>query len=81
MAKVKKAKLPTRAQYVGAKMANFLYNLKSNQALSKEDRERAALLQNQWDVLATFRLDNSQPFGWTTPSSALSLKRLCRQEN
>lgn len=58
MAKVKKAKRPTRAQYVGAKMANFLYNLKSNQALSKEDRERAALLQNQWDVLATFRLDN-----------------------
>lgn len=73
MAKVKKAKLPTRTQYVGAKMANFLYNLKSNQALSKEDRERAALLQNQWDTLATF--------GWTTPSSALSLKRLCRQEN
>lgn len=58
MAKVKKVKLPTRAQYVGAKMANFLYNLKSNQALSKEDRERAALLQNQWDTLATFRLDN-----------------------
>jgi hypothetical protein len=48
----------TRADFIGAKMANFLFNLKYNTALSESDREYAKKLQEQWDSVAVFRVDN-----------------------
>ena len=48
----------TRADFIGAKMANFLFNLKYNTALSERDREYAKTLQEQWDSVAVFRIDN-----------------------
>jgi len=48
----------TRADFIGAKMANFLFNLKYNTALSERDREYAKKLQEQWDSVAVFRIDN-----------------------
>jgi len=48
----------TRADFIGAKMANFLFNLKYNTALSATDREYATKLQEQWDSIAVFRVDN-----------------------
>jgi hypothetical protein len=48
----------TRADFIGAKMANFLFNLKYNEALSQKDRDYAKLLQEQWDSVAVFRIDN-----------------------
>jgi len=48
----------TRADFIGAKMANFLFNLKYNTALKPEDRAYAESLQKQWDSIAVFRIDN-----------------------
>jgi len=62
MAKAKREKMTrrpvTRADFIGAKMANFLFNLKYNPALSASDREWAKTLQEQWDSVAVFRIDN-----------------------
>ena len=62
MAKAKRKKVTrrpvTRADFIGAKMANFLFNLKYNTALSASDREFATKLQEQWDSVAVFRIDN-----------------------
>ena len=55
----KEARRPvTRADFIGAKMANFLFNLKYNTNLSASDREFAKKLQEQWDSVAVFRIDN-----------------------
>jgi len=62
MAKAKREKMTrrpvTRADFIGAKMANFLFNLKYNTALSEKDREYCKTLQEQWDSVAVFRIDN-----------------------
>jgi hypothetical protein len=59
MPKRKETRRPvTRADFIGAKMANFLFNLKYNTALSEKDREYAKTLQEQWDSVAVFRVDN-----------------------
>ena len=60
MAKAKKAtrRPVTRADFIGAKMSNFLFNLKYNTSLSERDREFAKTLQEQWDSVAVFRIDN-----------------------
>lgn len=58
-AKAKEKRRPvTRADFIGAKMANFLFNLKYNTNLSEKDREYAKKLQEQWDSVAVFRIDN-----------------------
>jgi hypothetical protein len=63
MAKAKRKKEATRrpvtrADFIGAKMANFLFNLKYNSNLSEKDRAYATTLQEQWDSVAVFRIDN-----------------------
>ena len=48
----------TRADFVGSLMANFMFYLKHNSALSAEDRQQAAKLQAQWDSVCPIRLNN-----------------------
>jgi hypothetical protein len=48
----------TRADFIGAKMANFLFSLQYEKALSPEQRALAKLLMEQWDSVAVFRVNN-----------------------
>ena len=50
----------TRRDFIGVKMANFLYALKYNKALPEETRKQAQELQEQWDSVCPFayRLNN-----------------------
>ena len=56
----KKAKhLPSsKREFVGCEMANLLYCVKTADGVPKHIRERAALLQERWDTVSDFRLDN-----------------------
>jgi hypothetical protein len=48
----------TRADFVGAKMANFLHAMGQNPALDEATRREARLLCQQWDVICLFRINN-----------------------
>ena len=48
----------TRRDFIGMKMANFLYSMKHNSALDEHTRAEAEKLQKQWDGICPFRLNN-----------------------
>jgi len=48
----------TRADFVGAKMANYLWQLQYNKSLTEEERELAKKLCAQWDSIAVVRINN-----------------------
>jgi hypothetical protein len=48
----------TRADFIGAKMANFLYSMAQNSALPQHERAEAKKLYEQWDSVCLFRLNN-----------------------
>ena len=48
----------TRADFVGTKMANFLFSMAHNKALPEYDRAEARKLQEQWDAVCPVRLNN-----------------------
>ena len=48
----------TRRDFIGMKMANFLHALKYNTALDEHTRAEAKKLQEQWDGICPFRLNN-----------------------
>lgn len=48
----------TRADFVGAKMANFLFALSQNPALDEDSRAEAKKLCEQWDSVCPVRLNN-----------------------
>jgi hypothetical protein len=48
----------TRADFIGAKMANFLYAMAQNPALDAHTREEAKTLCDQWDSVCLFRINN-----------------------
>ena len=53
-----KRRVVTRADFVGTKMANLLFSLKSNPVLPQSTRDEAKKLQEQWDSVCVFRLNN-----------------------
>ena len=48
----------TRRDFVGAQMSNFLYALKQESWLPEEYRQKAAHLQEEWDAVSIFQLNN-----------------------
>lgn len=48
----------TRADFVGTKMANFLYSMAQNTALPMHERAEATKLCEQWDSVCPVRLNN-----------------------
>jgi hypothetical protein len=48
----------TRADFVGAKMANFLYALAQDSRLDEHTRNEAKLLCEQWDSVSPVRINN-----------------------
>lgn len=48
----------TAREFVGTKMANFLHSLKQSQFLPHEMKAEAEKLQEQWDSVCSFRLNN-----------------------
>jgi hypothetical protein len=48
----------TRADFVGAKMANFLFAMAHNATLDEHTRKEARLLCEQWDNICVFRINN-----------------------
>lgn len=48
----------TRADFVGTKMANFLFSMAQNKALPEHERALALKLQEQWDSVCPVRLNN-----------------------
>jgi hypothetical protein len=48
----------TRTDFVGAKMANFLFAMAHNSALDEHTRDIARKLYQQWDSICLFRVDN-----------------------
>jgi hypothetical protein len=59
MAKRKETRRPvTRADFIGAKMANFLFSIEHNNALDEHTRKEAKNLYEQWDSVCLFRLNN-----------------------
>ena len=48
----------TRADFVGTKMANFLFSMAQNKALPMHERAEAEKLQKQWDAVCPVRLNN-----------------------
>lgn len=63
MAKAKREKKETRrpvtrADFIGAKMANFLFAMNQNTALDQHTRDEAKILYEQWDSVCLFRLNN-----------------------
>jgi hypothetical protein len=48
----------TRADFIGAKMANFLFTMAHTNTLDEYTRKEARLLCEQWDLIAVFRLNN-----------------------
>ena len=66
-----------RREFVGCEMANLLYLVKTTEGVPKHIRERAALLQERWDTVSDFRLDNpiteyemAEKLGFGEPSEA-----------
>jgi len=51
-------RIATRADFIGAKMANFLWQLRYNKTLTDAEREEAKKLCEQWDSVCLFRLNN-----------------------
>jgi predicted nucleic acid-binding protein len=59
MPKPKRDRRPvTCADFVGAKMANFLWQLQHNKALTDAEREEAKTLCEQWAFVCIFPLNN-----------------------
>ena len=63
MAKAKKAKAEqrrpvTRADFIGAKMANYLWQLQYNKSLTEDERALAKKLCDQWDSIAVVKINN-----------------------
>jgi hypothetical protein len=48
----------TRADFVGAKMANFLFAMAHNSSLDEHTRDLARTLFEQWDSVCLFRVNN-----------------------
>jgi hypothetical protein len=48
----------TRADFVGTKMANFLFSMAHNSALPQHERDEAKKLYDQWDSVCPIRLTN-----------------------
>jgi len=48
----------TRADFIGAKMANFLFAMAHTNALDEHTRNEARLLCEQWDSIAVIRINN-----------------------
>ena len=48
----------TRADFVGTKMANFLFSMAHCKALPEHDRAEAKKLYEQWDSVCPVRLNN-----------------------
>lgn len=58
MAKKPTRRPVTRADFVGAKMANFLYAMAQDKRLDEHTRQEAKTLYEQWDSVCLFRLNN-----------------------
>ena len=58
--KIKTPRRPavTRRDFIGAQMSNLLHAIKQDVAVSQEFRKSAADLQEKWDTVAVFSLNN-----------------------
>ena len=56
--KTKRMKLPTKQDFVGAQMANFMYALCQDGNVPVAFRTKAKELQTKWDSIARFQLNN-----------------------
>jgi len=48
----------TRADFVGTKMANLLFEVAQNEFIDRNIRDLANKLREQWDSICSFRLNN-----------------------
>jgi len=48
----------SRLDFIGTQMANFLHGLKYENGLPEFKRKQAIILQERWDSVCSFRLNN-----------------------
>lgn len=55
---IRKSRKITRADFIGAKMANFLHAMGQDKRLDDYTRLQARQLHQQWDVVCLFHVNN-----------------------